>query len=156
MFFRKTDGLFRAECDTDLAALTSDRINDKRIILPANGIKTAHIFACATAGTVGLFYPCFIPGMEFHLPFMFGLEEKMQIRSVHIQITNDFVAGKVRKSRSKRGLAGASLAADDKYFTHGPPLLAAYRQGYVFFRAGRKRWLPVPWRHRLSRVPANR
>jgi len=97
MLFRKPDDLFRAEGNANLTALTADRVNPVSVPAQGNGSIAAQIPADPARGTLLLLDPGQVSGIKRYLPFVLWLQDKVQIRSIHIQVANDFVAGKMGK-----------------------------------------------------------
>ena len=62
------------------------------------------------------------------------MQQKVQVRSIHVQIAYDGIAGQMSKCCRQRRFAGAPLTADDQYFRHKAPLDGLYGHFQKWFQ----------------------
>jgi hypothetical protein len=117
----KGNGIGRTELHTDLAPFAFERIYCGARIAGSNRIELTHLPAGITALTFIGFNSSLESGIKIKGLPQIGLQQKVQVGRIHIQITDYSISGKMGKRRGQRGLAGASFSADHQYFTHDTP-----------------------------------
>jgi len=116
--FRKVNGLFRAKIDADPTAFTINRVDDKIV---ADGIEPAHINTQSALGTAIKRDHGGVAAGEIGFLTDVGLQQKMQIRRIHVRITQHLVLAQGGKACRQAGFACSALAADDNEFFHPCP-----------------------------------
>ena len=123
MPFREINGIGWAELNTNLATLAVERTDPVLAADVGDRTETAHVFTDTTLGADYRINDRFIARPEVFFLDLVWSQKHVQVRGVHIEVTEDGVVGQMGERPGYGGFPRATLTADDDYLTHGAYLL---------------------------------